>query len=577
MSRINPGDTDSFPLLSETKPPRVRGGKPSANGWTKSLTARFATFAHFTQGTLPDAIGINKEFWSSLFRTKDPELISYLLVRAVPWLMFLGSFVVYLITAAPTVFGFDSAEYASAAYNLGVPHATGYPLYVLMGKLFTYLPFGDVGYRLNLMSAFLAASTVTVVYLLALFVTRRIILSIAIAGFLAFSYYFWSSAVVTEVYSLHALLNAIAIYLLLQWNRGGSDRLLYGGVFVWGLSFGNHMTTVLLGPAIAFFVVVGLWRQRIKWPHLALLAVCFVVPLAVYVYLPLRYLANAIPHVLGYYTWEGVLVRTNTASIEGFWSVLSARQFEVFLFAFHGMDYVNQLGQVFFWVYANFLGVGLVLGILGIFRNYLVDKLRLVFLGLIFLANLLFFASYGATDKPYMAVANYIVWSIWMADGLYYLTRALENFVPLEPVRKLAGSLSQRVKGVQWEKLSLALPIIALWVNFSYADLSSFTYVRDTYPRIMESFEPNALVLAWWPDAAPMFYFQQVEKLRPDVQIIDRFLISAQNENRLIASSARHRPVYVFGKAVRVVPNHKYEALPSLAGSVEKGYKVIPP
>jgi hypothetical protein len=364
--------------------------------------------------------------------------------------------------------------------------------------------------------------------------------------------------------------------LLLRWNRGGSDQLLYGGVFVWGLSFGNHMTTVLLGPAIAYVIGMGLWERRIKWQHLLPLAAFAAAPLVLYVYLPLRYLASAVPHVLGYYTPEGVLVRTNTTTIEGFWSVISAKQFDVFFFSFQGMEYVNQLGQVMYWVHANFLGIGLILGLLGIAHNYMVDKRRLVFLAMIFLANMLFFASYGAIDKPYMAVVNYVVWSIWMADGLCYLAAALDRSVPSGWKEKLITVLGQQARGSHWEKLLLVLPITALWINYSYADLSSFTYVRDTYPEIMEAFEPNALVLAWWPDAAPMFYFQQVEGLRKDVQIIDRFMISVENEDRLIERSLPHRPVYAFGKGVRSVP-HKYEALPSLLGSVEKGYKIIPP
>jgi hypothetical protein len=576
MDHDNAREMESSPSLPLEDLIIERGGRTSVGNRTRPILVRLASLAHPGQWAILDRAGINKEFWSRMDWTKDPAVTSYLLVKSVPWVVFLGSFIVYVLTAAPTIFGFDSAEYASAAYNLGVPHATGYPLYVLMGKVATYLPFGDVGYRLNLMSAFFAAGTVTVVYLLAFSITRRLILSAAIAGFLAFSYYFWSSAVVAEVYSLHAFLNALTIYLLLQWNRGGDDRLLYGGVFAWGLSFGNHMTTVLLGPAIAYIIVMGLWDRRIKWQHLLPLAACSLAPLLLYLYLPLRYLASAVPHVLGYYTPEGVLVRTNTTTFEGFWSVISAKQFDVFFFSFHGMDYIDQLGQVMFWVYANFLGVGLILGILGIARNYTVDKRRLVFLALIFLANMLFFASYGAIDKPYMAVANYVVWSIWMADGLYYLANTLERSLPSGWEEKLATVLGQRVRGMHWENLLLALPIAALWVNYSYADLSSFTHVRDTYPEIMESFEPDALVLAWWPDAAPMFYFQQVEGLRKDVHIIDRFMISMENENRLIERSLPHRPVYVFGKGVRSVP-HKYEALPSLSGSVETGYKIIPP
>lgn len=510
------------------------------------------------------------------FKIKRPARISDVLVQLSPALVFAGSFIVYVLTAAPTVFGFDSAEYAAAAYNLGVPHPTGYPLYLLLGKLFTYLPFGDVAYRLNLMSGFFSSATATVVYLLAFLVTRRVVASIAIAGFLAFSYYFWSASVIAEVYSLHAFLNATTIYLLLLWQRGGSNKLLYGAGFIWGLSFGNHMTTALLGPAIAFLVALGLWDRRIKWPQLFPLLACTLLPLSIYVYLPLRYMAEAVPYALGQYNEQGVFVRTDTTTIEGIWSALTASQFGVFFLAHRGMGYVNQLGQVMFWVYANFLGAGLILGLLGVVRNFMVDKRRLAFLSLIFIANALFFASYGAPDRSFMFLVGYIVWSVWMADGIYLALTTIESTFPEDWLRKLLSALGPGVRLVRWEALSLVLTIIALWVNFSYVDLSSFTIIRDRYPQIMSSLKPNALVLAWWPDSAPMYYFQQVENIRQDVQIVDRFLISAEGEEQLIEHALPDRAVYVFGQRVRPIPL-KYKTVPVISDGFETGYMIISP
>ncbi len=71
---------------------------------------------------------------------------------------FAGAFAVYRYTLAPsvaTVFD-DSLEMQLVAFRLGIAHPTGYPLYTLLGKLFTLLPLNDVAFRVNLMSAFLA-------------------------------------------------------------------------------------------------------------------------------------------------------------------------------------------------------------------------------------------------------------------------------------------------------------------------------------------------------------------------------------------------------------------------------------
>ena len=85
---------------------------------------------------------------------------------AVPAVIFLTTLGVYLRTMAPTVYNLDSAELATGAYTLAIVHPPGYPTYLLVGKLFTWLPVGDVGYRLNLMSGTFGALTVTCVYLI---------------------------------------------------------------------------------------------------------------------------------------------------------------------------------------------------------------------------------------------------------------------------------------------------------------------------------------------------------------------------------------------------------------------------
>ncbi len=80
--------------------------------------------------------------------------------------VFFGSFSVYLLTLAPLVTFWDSGELSTAAWSLGIPHPPGYPLFCILGKLFTFLPFGSIVYRLNLMSAFFAAGTVYILFLM---------------------------------------------------------------------------------------------------------------------------------------------------------------------------------------------------------------------------------------------------------------------------------------------------------------------------------------------------------------------------------------------------------------------------
>src|SRR4030042_341930 len=78
----------------------------------------------------------------------------------------------YLVTLAPTVGQHDTFEFQVLSYELGIAHPTGYPLYTLLGKLFTLVPLGNVAYRVNLSSALFAAGTIAVLYSAITWLTR---------------------------------------------------------------------------------------------------------------------------------------------------------------------------------------------------------------------------------------------------------------------------------------------------------------------------------------------------------------------------------------------------------------------
>jgi hypothetical protein len=260
--------------------------------------------------------------------------------------------------------------------------------------------------------------------------------------------------------------------------------------------------------------------------------------------------------------------------MEGMWAALTARQFGSFFLVHRGVDLLSQLGQVTYWIWANFLGVGLTLGLLGVLQNYRVDKRRLIFLGLAFVSSVLFFATYGALDRPFMFLTGYLIWTVWMLDGLHWLQDLLEKIGESSSFDKFTARWKSRMSVNRFAAITLLLPLAALAINFTYADLSSYTIVKERYPNIMSSFEPEALVLAWWPDSSPMYYYQQVEGLRKDVQVVDRYLISAEGEASLIARSYDSRPIYLFGKRLRALPP-TYIMVPTIFGGSEVGYRLV--
>ena len=187
------------------------------------------------------------------------------------WLCFLISFIVYYLTAEPTVGFWDTGEYITTSAKLQVGHPPGAPLYQMLGAIFSGLAMDkeNIGFTMNLMSGFASALTISFMYWSIVLILKKLtsnitssiktqlsILGAGVIGSLSFTFTdtFWFSAVETEVYAMATLIMAILFYLGLRWEsemhepRGNKWLLLI--CFVIGLSFGVHFMGLLAIPAI---------------------------------------------------------------------------------------------------------------------------------------------------------------------------------------------------------------------------------------------------------------------------------------------------------------------------------------
>ncbi|MBN2311779.1 MAG: DUF2723 domain-containing protein, partial [Candidatus Hydrogenedentes bacterium] len=167
-----------------------------------------------------------------------------------------AALVVYAFTLAPSVTGEDSGELVAAAYTLGIPHPTGYPLWCLLAKGFiALLPVHSVAWRAGFMSATFGAVTVFLVALLVARQHRNRVAGLAAGLLLAFSFEFWEQSVIAEVYTLNAFCMAACILLLFAYEESRKSLPLWAFAAIYGLSLGNHSVMYLLGPVFAFFVL----------------------------------------------------------------------------------------------------------------------------------------------------------------------------------------------------------------------------------------------------------------------------------------------------------------------------------
>lgn len=182
-------------------------------------------------------------------------------------LVALALFVLYAATAPRTVALEDDGLFILSSYFLGVEHPPGFPLYTLLGKLFTLLPLGSVAYRAHLMSGLFGALACGLLWMCSrMLVEGRLAAYVAAFG-LGLSPVFWSQSLIAEVYTLNACFFLGLAVLGLRAcppapgaaERTGDARLLAWMALAFGLSLSNHWPLMLLvAPAFA----VLLWPMR---------------------------------------------------------------------------------------------------------------------------------------------------------------------------------------------------------------------------------------------------------------------------------------------------------------------------
>jgi len=193
------------------------------------------------------------------------------------WLCFVIASVTYILTLEPSVSFWDCGEFISCAYRLQVAHQPGYPLFAMLGKLFSLMSLGNVTkvpYFTNMGSAFASGATIMFLFWTITALAKKLLLTnkedvadkakvslimgAGLVGALAFTYTdtFWFSAVETIVFALSALCTAIVFWAILKWDahadEPGADKWLIFIAYMIGLSIGIHLLNLLTIPAITF-------------------------------------------------------------------------------------------------------------------------------------------------------------------------------------------------------------------------------------------------------------------------------------------------------------------------------------
>lgn len=214
--------------------------------------------------------------------------------------VFLLSLIVYLRSVAPTTSFWDCGEFIACSRILGVMHPPGAPLYLLIGRILTLLPFiKDIGLRVNLFSVFVSSATVALTFLILVQFIKRwrgdavswedrvIMYASGVFGALAFAFTdsFWFNAVEAEVYAFSMFFTAIVVWLALHWGerseKAGSLLLIFFIFYLFGLAAGVHLLNILAFPFV--LLIAYFHDNQITRRLLMLVFLQAVVPVVLYV------------------------------------------------------------------------------------------------------------------------------------------------------------------------------------------------------------------------------------------------------------------------------------------------------
>ena len=425
----------------------------------------------------------------------------------LPLSLFLVCLIAYWMTMARYVMNTDNGELSAVAFFWGTAHPTGYPLFTILGYLASHFPFPVRPLlKLNFLSAFFCASAIPFLFLaLRNFLMQsgfeeRVAKYSSILGSLsvAFSITFWSQSTSFEVYSLHCLLLAIGFWAISRILNDDLDpKYWFVLAIIIGLSFTNHMSTIVLAPGIAL-LFFGTWKlNKSGLANLLKFAALGLIPI-LFFYGVLWFRASQDP----LFNWG------DPSSSMNFWRHVSGAQYQVWMF--ESSDISTKNLKAFFSGWPGEFGyLAWIISLFGIWQCWKKQHRIFWVSVLFFFGNVLYVINYSIHDlEPYFLLA-YLTTGLWIAFGAAPIIQDLD-------IKKLIVPAL------------LSLPL-AVGISNAYqkVDKSSYDLIENYSRRALISLPENSILISrqWDIFNSPCYYLQFVEGVRPDVEIIGKELL----------------------------------------------------
>jgi len=488
-------------------------------------------------------------------------------------LLFLVAFLVYVRTLAPDVLFGDSGEFQVVARTGGLAHTTGYPIYLLIARLFTYLPFGSIAYNVNLLSAFMGAIAVGELFLIGRALGIRATYAIAAAVFLFINPIFWWQSVIAEVYAISTAFFLAFMLCAVVWRNRRNPRWLAVGGFLGGLCFGLHFTTLLALPAIILYLVFVKAQKR-EWLTAASgagagLIIAFVAYVTMAASPAHANFVNCIRPSASEYGMKPEDFNHPLTAVE---YLVTARQFREDIATFSVDQSIKNSGSYGAEAVQDFGWAGLAFAVLGVVYLFARKGRRAqgFLLALSYLILFIWVLKYRAYDIEVFYLLSFSLICLFIGIGLNSLQEIISR-------RNSAYARNGGIAGLALVAVFI-LPVLGGaassamggTLTFLSQDEADYPYrlnrphdAHEAAKDIVSSLGPNALFLGTWTMQYPIYYVANFEANRPDIEADEWDPHGGHLADSMldyIDESYKTRPVYVFAPLPKLAV--KYDFVP---------------
>eukprot|EP00696_Hemimastix_kukwesjijk_P019765 gnl/Hemi2/9138_TR3175_c0_g1_i1.p1 gnl/Hemi2/9138_TR3175_c0_g1~~gnl/Hemi2/9138_TR3175_c0_g1_i1.p1 ORF type:complete len:747 (-),score=177.76 gnl/Hemi2/9138_TR3175_c0_g1_i1:70-2289(-) len=464
---------------------------------------------------------------------------------------------VYVASLHPSVPGGDSGELITAAYKLGAAHPPGYPLFTLIGHLFTFLPYGSVAWRVNLSSAFSGVLASLFFYFASVRFFGSHPFAFLSSALFSLSPLVWTYSIQAEVFPLNNAILSALIYLTIRYEQERGFWVAFFGSLFLGLGACNQHTYVFYAIPFMAFVLFRGYRRLVALEPMSFLEVGLLIGLSPY--LQLIYASNN--QVEG--SWG------DCSTPRGFMDHFLRTQYGTFsLGAAHAHGHLGGASELLsrLALYAagvsrqSIFGSGIwffaVLGCLVSLASKLMRPLGILFFGSFALYVLVFnYLSNLPLDSPlYLQVqerfwmqANLMVF-LWLGLGLFVIVAALTKWCSLP----------------RWVVAAAVIVLVAAHIHQQYPsmDQHSNVVVRDYAAAILGPLPQDALLLVKGDVISnSVHYLRTCEGVRSDVTVIDLALLTFEWFHRIHGPRLTRQGVVLPGRSFHPYMPHGYSML----------------